>query len=76
MRAAYTMAYLSGPSNDWVGLEYLFNFFKSNYFYTDPLQVSIFLIFCQKSNKDVRVLPVFRIDTPIALYLIKLLFIL
>lgn len=38
-RAAYMMAYLTSAHNDWIGLDYLFKFFKSNFFYTDPPQV-------------------------------------
>jgi hypothetical protein len=47
MRAAYILAYQSSAANEWVGLEYLYTFFKSNFFYTepDPIQVCVLCFF-------------------------------
>ena len=39
MRAALTMSILTNASNNWIGLDKLYDFFKTNFFFTDPLQV-------------------------------------
>lgn len=38
-RSAYMLAFLTSTDNDWIGLNYLFHFFKSNFFYSDTQQV-------------------------------------
>lgn len=38
-RAAYMLAFLTSSNNDWIGLDFLFKFFKENFFYKEPAQV-------------------------------------
>uniref|UniRef100_A0A6B2KW50 Transcription initiation factor TFIID subunit 2 n=1 Tax=Arcella intermedia TaxID=1963864 RepID=A0A6B2KW50_9EUKA len=39
MQAALALAVLTGSENDWLGLDHLFDFFKSNFFFNDIQQV-------------------------------------